>query len=69
MSTDQEQVHRDWRMPDELWARLQQLLPPRKPHPLGCHRPRVDDRQVCNDLACLHLACAYITYRQAGLLG
>ena len=46
MSTDQEQVHRDWRMPDELWARLQQLLPPRKPHPLGCHRPRVDDRQA-----------------------
>ncbi len=30
MSTDQEQVHRDWRMPDELWARLQRLLPPRK---------------------------------------
>lgn len=22
------------------------MLPPRKPHPLGCHRPRVDDRQA-----------------------
>ena len=27
MSTDQEQGHRDWRMPDELWARLQRLRP------------------------------------------
>ena len=46
MSTDQEQVRRDWRMPDEWWARLQRLLPPRKLHPLGCHRPRVDARQA-----------------------
>jgi transposase len=27
------------------------------------------DKKVCNYLAFLHLACAYITYRQAGLLG
>jgi IS5 family transposase len=27
------------------------------------------DKQVRNDLAFLHLACAYITYRQSGLLG
>jgi putative transposase len=27
------------------------------------------DKKVRNYLACLHLACAYITYRQAGLLG
>jgi putative transposase len=27
------------------------------------------DKQVRNDLAFLHMACAYITYRQAGLLG
>jgi transposase len=33
-------------MPDELWERLQRLLPPRKLYPLGCHRPRVDDRQA-----------------------
>ena len=26
------------------------------------------DKQVCNYLGFLHLACAYITYRQAGLL-
>jgi transposase len=27
------------------------------------------DKKVCHYLAFLHLACAYITYRQAGLLG
>lgn len=41
---ENERVRRDWRMPDELWERIEPLLPPRKPHPLGCHRPRVDDR-------------------------
>src|SRR5215475_5324267 len=46
MRTDQAKVHHDWRMPDELWERLQPLLPSRKPHPLGCHRPRVDDRKA-----------------------
>jgi hypothetical protein len=35
-----------WRIPDELWAKIQPLLPPGKPHPLGCHRPRVDDRKA-----------------------
>jgi len=37
-------VRRDWRMPDELGETIRPLLPARKPHPLGCHRPRVDDR-------------------------
>jgi putative transposase len=27
------------------------------------------DKKVCNDLAFLHPACAYITYRRSGLLG
>lgn len=35
-----------YRMPDDLWDRIQPLLPPRKPHPLGCHNPRVDDRKA-----------------------
>ncbi len=35
-----------WRIPDELWAKLEPLLPKHrsKRHPLGCHRPRVRDR-------------------------
>ena len=39
-------VRRSWRTPDALWAQVEPLLPPRKPHPLGCHNPRVDDRRA-----------------------
>src|SRR6185295_5329342 len=35
-----------WSIPDELWNEMKPLLPPGKPHPLGCHRPRVDDRKA-----------------------
>jgi putative transposase len=35
-----------WRIPDTLWVRIEPLLPARPPHPLGCHRPRVDDRRA-----------------------
>ena len=35
-----------WRIPDPLWDAIVPLLPPRKPHPLGCHNPRVDDRKA-----------------------
>ena len=35
-----------WRMPDELWAKMEPLLPPRPPHPLGCHNPRTPDRRA-----------------------
>jgi putative transposase len=33
-----------FRMSDALWQRIEPLLPAPKPHPLGCHRPRVSDR-------------------------
>src|SRR5215471_14158401 len=46
MPTDRDTSHDDWRIPDALWERILPLLPPRKPHPLGCHRPRVDDRKA-----------------------
>jgi putative transposase len=41
-------VDRDdgWRMPDWLWARVESLLPEPPAHPLGCHRPRVSDRDA-----------------------
>ena len=35
-----------WRVPDRVWAEMEPLLPPRQPHPLGCHRPRVEARQA-----------------------
>jgi transposase len=37
-----------WRLPDEMWEQLAPLLPARKPHPLGCHNPRVPDRAAMN---------------------
>lgn len=41
-------VDRDdgWRMPDWLWERVEPLLPTRPEHPLGCHNPRVPDRDA-----------------------
>lgn len=37
-----------WRLSDKLWKQIEPLLPPRKPHPLGCHNPRVPDRDAMN---------------------
>ena len=37
-----------WRLPDEIWEQMEPLLPARKPHPLGCHNPRVSDRAAMN---------------------
>lgn len=40
-------VHDDhWRIPDKLWEKMEPLLPPGKPHPLGCHNPRVPNRSA-----------------------
>ncbi len=37
-----------WRLSDAMWARMAPLIPPPKPHPLGCHRPRISDRVAMN---------------------
>lgn len=37
-----------WRISDEMWRAMEPLLPPPRPHPLGCHRPRLDNRLVLN---------------------
>jgi transposase len=37
-----------WRIPDALWERIEPLLPPPKPHPLGCHHPPVPPRAAMN---------------------
>jgi putative transposase len=43
-------VSRDdgWRIPDWLWERVELLLPEAPSHPLGCHNPRVPDRDAMN---------------------
>lgn len=35
-----------WRIPDALWEKMEPLLPPGKPHPLGCHNPAVDPHRA-----------------------
>jgi len=35
-----------WRIPDALWEKIEPLLPPGKPHPLGCHNPPVAPRKA-----------------------
>lgn len=38
-----------WRISDELWEKIEPLIPkPVDNHPLGCHRPRVPDRDAMN---------------------
>lgn len=37
-----------WRLTDKVWKQIEPLLPPRKPHPLGCHNPRSPDRDAMN---------------------
>jgi len=39
-----------WRIPDELWKRIEPLLPPSKPHPLGCHNPSVEPRDAMDGI-------------------
>ena len=68
MSDAPERVRRDWRIPDELWERIQPLLPPRKPHPLGCHRPRVDDRRAMDAIFfVLRTGCQWNALHDTGI--
>lgn len=39
-----------WYISDELWAEIEPLLPTPPPHPLGCHRKRVDNRTIMNGI-------------------
>lgn len=57
-----------WRISDVLWVRLEPLLPPRKPHPLGCHHPRVPDRQAMNAiLFVLRTGCQWNALNATGI--
>jgi transposase len=68
MSEHHEKVHRDWRIPDEWWARIVPLLPPRKAHPLGCPRPRVDDRQAMDAIFfVLRTGCQWNALNETGM--
>jgi transposase len=60
----------DWRMPDEFWAKVEPLLPPRPSHPLGCHNPRVPDRQAMDAiLLVLRTGMQWRALKATGLCG
>ncbi len=42
----EKEVRRPWQLSDELWAKIEPLIPPGKPHPLGCHNSRVPNRRA-----------------------
>jgi transposase len=55
-------------MPDELWAQIEPLLPPGKPHPLGCHRRRVDNRAAMDAIFFVaRTGCQWNALNQTGL--
>lgn len=57
-----------WRIPDVLWAQIEPLLPGRKPHPLGCHNPRVPDREAMNAiLFVLRTGCQWNALNATGI--
>ena len=54
--------------PGALWAQIEPLLPARKPHPLGCHNPRVDDRRAVDALLFrLRTGCQWNALSATGL--
>ena len=69
-ATERTPVRRDWRIPDEMWERLEPLIPvpPPKPHPLGCHRRRVPDRKAMDGIFfVLRTGCQWNALSQTGL--
>jgi transposase len=57
-----------WRITDQLWSKIEPLLPPRPKHPLGCHNPRVPDRDAMNAiLFVLRTGCQWNALRSTGI--
>jgi transposase len=58
----------EWRIPDVLWEKMRPLLPPPKPHPLGCHNPRVPDRNAMDAiLFVLRTGCQWNALNATGI--
>ena len=56
------------RIAEELWVQMEPLLPPRKPHPLDCHNPRVPDRDARNAvLFVLQTGCEWNALKSTGM--
>ena len=58
----------EWRLPDEMWNQIAPLLAPRKPHPLGCQRPRVNNRKAMDSMwFVLRTACQWNALKARGI--
>jgi transposase len=57
-----------WQLSDSLWNEIKPLLPPRKPHPLGCHNPRVPDKNAMEAiLFVLRTGCQWNSLDASGI--
>jgi transposase len=57
-----------WRVLDWQWEQIEPLLPERPWHPLGCHNPRVPDRDAMNAiLFVLRTGCQWNALNATGI--
>ena len=57
-----------WHIPDVLWEKMKPLIPPGKSHPLGCHNPRVPDRNAMNAIFfVLRTGCQWNALKATGI--
>lgn len=60
--------HDGWRISDEVWAKMEPLLPDLIAHPLGCHNPPVPPRQAMTGiLFVLRTGCQWNALNGTGI--
>lgn len=62
-------VRKDYIIPDAQWRAIERLIPKRVvKHPLGCHRPRVPDRDAMNAIFfVLKTGCQWNALNETGI--
>jgi transposase len=62
-------IRKDYIIPDALWKQIEPLIPKhRVKHPLGCHRPRVPDRDAMNGIFfVLKTGCQWNALNETGI--
>ena len=65
---EDQEARRPWAISDALWAEIEPLLPPGKPHPLGCHNGRVPNRRAMTAiLFVLRTGCQWNALNATGI--
>lgn len=67
--TTTSKVRKDYIIPDALWKEIEPLIPKhRANHPLGCHRPRVPDRNAMSAIFfVLKTGCQWNALNETGI--